>query len=186
MELPAPADLKKKCQKLGLTQNELAEMAGVSQPMIAKIESGDVDPRLSTLRSIVDALNRAQSRIRKASDIMTSPVISVSPHDLLEMALTIMESSGFSQLPVIEDDVLVGSISERAILRIMASRGLENISHLQVVKVMEEAFPTVSPGTEVTIISSLLEFSQAVIVTEVGKVVGVITKFNVLHMMRNA
>ena len=38
MELPLPADLKKKRQELGFTQNELAMLAGVSQPMVAKIE----------------------------------------------------------------------------------------------------------------------------------------------------
>lgn len=185
MELPLPADLKKKRQELGFTQNELAMLAGVSQPMIAKIESGDVDPRLSTLRSIVDALNHAQTQRRSASDIMTKPVISVEPDDLLERALSIMEDEGFSQLPVIDNEVLVGSISERVILRIMASRGLEDISHLKVSMVMEEAFPTVSPGTEVSIISTMLDYSQAIIVTELGRVVGVITKFNVLRLMKD-
>jgi len=116
---------------------------------------------------------------------MTSPVIYVQPDNLLERALSIMENEGFSQLPVIENGVLMGSISERVIMRIMSSRGLENISHLHVSEVMEEAFPTISPGTEVAVVSNLLEFAQAIIVAELGKVVGVITKFNVLQMMKD-
>jgi len=46
MFLPTPEELKKRRTNLNLTQNELARLAGVSQPLIARIESGDVDPRL--------------------------------------------------------------------------------------------------------------------------------------------
>jgi len=56
MILPTPEDLKKMRLELSLTQHDLATRAGVSQPLIARIESGDVDPRLSTLRKIFNAL----------------------------------------------------------------------------------------------------------------------------------
>ncbi|MCG7853963.1 MAG: helix-turn-helix domain-containing protein, partial [Methanosarcinaceae archaeon] len=36
MSLPTPEDLKQKRAELGLTQNELAKRAGVSQPLIAR------------------------------------------------------------------------------------------------------------------------------------------------------
>ncbi|MCD4809259.1 MAG: helix-turn-helix domain-containing protein, partial [Methanosarcinales archaeon] len=52
MFLPTPGDIKKRRVGLNLTQNELAKLAGVSQPLIARIEAGDVDPRLSTLTKI--------------------------------------------------------------------------------------------------------------------------------------
>ncbi|MGP8331846.1 MAG: helix-turn-helix domain-containing protein, partial [Methanosarcinaceae archaeon] len=55
MQLPTPGDLKQKRTELCLTQSELAKRAGVSQPLIARIESGDVDPRLSTLWKIFEA-----------------------------------------------------------------------------------------------------------------------------------
>jgi len=60
MELPTPQDLRERRTALDLTQSALAEMAGVSQPLIARIEGGDVDPRLSTLRRIVAALDEAR------------------------------------------------------------------------------------------------------------------------------
>ena len=50
MDLPTSADLKERRTDLALTQSELAERADVSQPLIARIEGGDVDPRLSTLQ----------------------------------------------------------------------------------------------------------------------------------------
>ena len=59
--------------KLGLTQSALAEKANVSQPLIARIEAGDVDPRLSTLRSIISALDEMERSRVTAKDLMTAP-----------------------------------------------------------------------------------------------------------------
>ncbi|MGE0632662.1 MAG: helix-turn-helix domain-containing protein [Pseudobdellovibrionaceae bacterium] len=44
-------------KQLGLTQSELADKCETTQQTIAKIEQGVVDPRLSTLEKIADALN---------------------------------------------------------------------------------------------------------------------------------
>ncbi len=41
----------------GITQAELAERCGTTQQQIARIENGSVDPRLSTLRRVADALD---------------------------------------------------------------------------------------------------------------------------------
>jgi transcriptional regulator with XRE-family HTH domain len=40
----------------GLTQEQLAEMVGTKQPSIARLESGKMEPRLSFLRRVVEAL----------------------------------------------------------------------------------------------------------------------------------
>jgi transcriptional regulator with XRE-family HTH domain len=42
---------------LGMTQAELAERCGTTQQQIARIETGAVDPRVSTVRRIAEALN---------------------------------------------------------------------------------------------------------------------------------
>jgi predicted transcriptional regulator len=41
-------------RRAGLTQRALAERAGVPQPAIARIESGAVSPRLSTLLELIE------------------------------------------------------------------------------------------------------------------------------------
>ena len=41
----------------GLSQRALAERAGMPYPMIARLELGQTDPRLSTLRRLAKALN---------------------------------------------------------------------------------------------------------------------------------
>lgn len=40
----------------GLSQSELAARCGFTQPAIARLEAGDVEPRLSTLLRLADAL----------------------------------------------------------------------------------------------------------------------------------
>ena len=48
----------------GLTQEQLAELVGTKQPSIARLESGKVEPRLSFLRRVVEALGgRLEVRI---------------------------------------------------------------------------------------------------------------------------
>lgn len=41
---------------VGWTQRELAEQSGVQQPVIARLEAGDNDPKLSTLTKLAHAL----------------------------------------------------------------------------------------------------------------------------------
>jgi transcriptional regulator with XRE-family HTH domain len=40
----------------GLTQEQLATLAGTKQPSIARLESGKMEPRLSFLRRVVEAM----------------------------------------------------------------------------------------------------------------------------------
>jgi len=65
MRIPTGEEIKKARQDRGLTQAELAARADVSQPLIARIESGDVDPTLATLHTIVSGLNDAETSIEQ-------------------------------------------------------------------------------------------------------------------------
>lgn len=183
MELPTPESIKRRRMKLGLTQSALAGRASVSQPLIARIEAGDVDPRLSTLRSIILALDEMEKNRVTAKDLMTTPVIAVSTTDTVEHAVKLMEKQGFSQLPVIDSGVPVGSISENAVVQAMGSGDLGSISSSRVSVIMEDSFPTVSPKTSMGTISHLLETYHAVLVMEMGRVIGVITKYDIMRLL---
>ncbi len=84
--LPTPEEIRRLRLKAGLTQKELAERAGVSQSLIARIESGTVDPRLSTLKKILRALEEATKEGIKAGDVMHTPVITVQMTDSIRKA----------------------------------------------------------------------------------------------------
>lgn len=167
---------------MGITQSDLAERAGVSQPLIARIESGSVDPRYSTLCKIIRALDEFEMEQVCAGDIMHSPVIHTHPSDPVEDAVEIMQEHGFSQMPVIESGVPVGSISEENVVQAISRGSLSKQS--TVGQIMDDSFPTVSPGTDVNVVSPLLEHNHAVLVLEKGQVVGVITKHNLMSLLR--
>ncbi len=174
MELPTPQDLRERRTEFGLTQTELAEAAGVSQPLIARIEGGDVDPRLSTLRRIVAALNEAEGEVVRAVNLMHESVVSVPPDDSVHKAVELMNEEAYSQLPVIQNGVPVGSISQGDIVDAGTDVGEYPVS-----EVMSESFPTVSQEATVDEIRNLLEHYKGVVVTEAGETVGMITEADI-------
>ena len=184
MFLPTPYDIKKMRLELNLTQHLLASRAGVSQPLIARIESGDVDPRLSTLNKIFKVFDEANKEKIDVRKIMHPSVIHTSSDRSVEEAARIMEEHGFSQMPVIDNGVPVGSISTEQIVRSMTDHDLRKVSHLLVRNIMGESFPTTSPTTDANTVSRILEKNPAVLVLETGKVIGVVTKHDIMKMLR--
>ncbi len=184
MFLPTPEDFKKLRLELSLTQHDLATRAGVSQPLIARIESGDVDPRLSTLHKIFNAFDSARKEKVLARNVMHSPIIHTTSDSSLEDAVRIMEEHGFSQMPVIDDGDPVGSISTDQIVASMTDQDIKKVSHLLVRNIMGESFPTVSLTTDANTVSRILEKNPAVLVLEKGVVVGMVTKHDIMKMLR--
>lgn len=75
MQIPTGEDIRAARLKKGLTQSELAEKAGVSQPLIARIESSDVDPTVDTLYGIVSALNGSSSEVEQKDVKISMPSV---------------------------------------------------------------------------------------------------------------
>jgi predicted transcriptional regulator len=173
MEIPTPEDLRERRQDLDMTQSDLADRAGVSQPLIARIENGDVDPRLSTVSRIVEVFETAEEDTVTAKDLMSEEVVTVAPDDTVREAVDTMQDAQFSQLPVVEDGVPVGSTSDAMVAR--ARSETEDLPHARVDEIMGESFPTVSPDADLSTVSRLLDHTSGVLVTREGKVVGIIT-----------
>ena len=99
----------------GLTQRELAQLVGVSQAHIAKIENAKVDPRLSTVNKILQVLVEGEGRICR--DIMTRSVISAKPSDRILRISEVMMRNAISQLPVMHENKIVGTVTEQTIIK---------------------------------------------------------------------
>ena len=169
-------EVKKIRKKLGLTQTELANRAGVSQSLIAKIESGKIDPTYTKTKKIFAALSDLEKKEEiKAEQIMTTKLISIAPNESVQEAISKMKKFQISQLPVIDDNKLVGSVSESTILEaLLDAKG-------KIVKdVMQESPPIISKTTSIQVVSNLLKHYPMVLVSEEGKLVGLITKSDLL------
>ena len=175
MDLPTPEELRERRTELGLTQSELAASADVSQPLIARIEGGDVDPRLSTLRRIVNALQEAEGELLRAADLMNSPVASVAPDASVSETTDLMNERGFSQVPVIREGTPLGLIGTSDIRQ----RSEDNIGDLPVAEVMREAISVVEPDALLDTVDAHLDHNDAVLVVEAGDTIGIITEADV-------
>jgi len=185
--LPTLDEIPKKRKALGLTQSKLAELAGVSQSIIAKIESGTVDPSYSIVKRLVETLDKQSvdtSRPR-VSEIMSRPVISVSRTQLVRDAVDVMKRRGYSQLPVLEGTRSVGSISEKTILD-RAARGdpLEALLNNRVRDIMDSPLPTVNEDTPLEFVLGLLQGNYGVLVTKGESAIGILTKSDILKTRR--
>jgi predicted transcriptional regulator len=186
-QLPRSEDIKKLRKEASLTQVELAKRAKVSQSLIARIESGTVDPRVSTLRRILEVITESstgKSLKVSVSQVMCSPVISVEATDSVRTAIELMEKDGVSQLPVMKGDAIVGTISEATVVRHLSSG--ENVFNSRVNEIMDESLAVVPPSTGVDEAYELMSRGYpAVLVVDKGKIVGIVTKIDlIIHRSR--
>lgn len=170
--------LKKRRKLLNLTQTQLAKLSGISQSLIAKLESGKIDPAYSKIKKIIQTLDKIESKdVRKAKDVMIKKMVSININDKVKKAVDLMHKKAISQVPVFDKGVSVGSILEKTITKFVSEgKPVKKILEMKAKEIMEESFPTVSEETPIDILSSLLNINQAVLVTKRNKVMGIVTR----------
>jgi predicted transcriptional regulator len=170
--------IKKMREECGLTQQQLAEAVGITQAHVAKIENERVNPRLSTINKIISVLKT--NKTLKCESFITKKIISAKPDDSVHHVVKLMRENDISQIPIMEGEKCVGSVSEKTIVR-----NLDRISGSTEVKdLMDEPFPIVSYRENVDLIKTLLEYHQAVLVSERGRIIGIVTKSDLLNLLK--
>lgn len=187
MILPDIHHIKARRKQLGLTQRKLAMMSGISQSLIAKIESGKAEASYNKIKTIFKILdNLTQKTEKKCKEIMTTSIISIKENNTVGMAVKLMKKHEISQLPVFDNNTKVtGSITETTILKAMentnrTNRTKDELFKQKIKQIQEEAFPIVNKQTPINSIIPLLKNVPAVLVSEKGKIVGIISKVDVL------
>ena len=183
--LPAIEIIPDRRRKLGLTQNQLADLAGVSQSYIAKLEAGKIEPSYLKVKSIFEALDKLERKKEvSASEIMTQSVISVQASANINEAIDTMRKHGFSQLPVLDGSKSVGGLSERTLLdHILYPEDDAPPGSKKVREIMEDNFPQVADDAPLSLLSNLLKYYPAVLVQKKGEIVGIITKADLLGVI---
>ena len=107
-------------------------------------------------------------------------VISVSPNEILRDALAKMNENSVTQIPVLENNMSVGSLRESHVLtRLLESRDLldEKVS-----EVMDESFPVLNEDSGLNEIKQALLDSPAVLIEDFKRITGIITRTDVLDL----
>jgi cystathionine beta-synthase len=110
------------------------------------------------------------------------PIVSVAPAAAVRQALNLMSSWGVSQLPVLEGDEQIGSVSDTA----LQTRALEQPGLLDrpVREVLEPAFPVVEAGASTARLGALLtRETPAALVRTDGRFIGIVTRYDLLQQM---
>ena len=169
--------IKEMRTEAGLSQAKLAKLAKVSQAHVARIENETVDPRMSTVNRILRIL-RSKDRRKRCRSIMNPSIISASPDEAIDEIIHMMRDRDISQFPVMREGSQVGSVDEASIIKNLDRR----IHTLSVKHIMDRPFPVVDGGDPVDIVQPLLDFHAAVLVSEKGKLKGIITKSDLIGM----
>jgi predicted transcriptional regulator len=187
MAFPKVSDIKKMRKQLDMTQNELARIASVSQSTIAKLERNTISASYEIVTRVFDALeNEGKARkIRKtAKDVLHSSIITINNDATLAEVSDLMKRRGYSQMPVMNHESVVGSISEETILeKLRQGLSLDELSRIRTEEVMNEAYPVIPEETPVDVVATLLYHSPAVLVQRKGRIIGIITKSDLLKLI---
>ena len=187
MAFPAVTDIKKMRKQLDMTQNELAKASHVSQSTIAKLERNTISASYEIVTRVFSALEN-EGKVRKikktARDVLHASIVTVANQATLAEVGDMMKKRGYSQMPVMNGESVVGSISEEAILgKLRQGLSIDELSEIKVEEVMNEAYPVIPEETPVETVATLLYHSSAVLVQRRGKICGIITKSDLLKLI---
>ncbi len=187
MPFPRVEEIKKMRKQLDITQSELARMANVSQSTIAKLERSSISASYEIVTHVFEAIEN-EGKLRKlnktAKDVLHTPIVSIHKDSTLAEVSDLMKRRGYSQLPVMNGETVVGSISDETILnQLRQGTSLDELSHIRVEGVMNEAYPVIPETTAVEMVATLLSGSPAVLVQRKGKISGIITKSDLLKLI---
>jgi cystathionine beta-synthase len=108
----------------------------------------------------------------------TPRLVSVGPKNQVGEALQLMNSYGLSQLPVLDDGKSVGSLREGRLMSKLLNDG--ELVRQDIAKVMDKSFPVVAEDLGLDVATKYLKDSPAVLVEEYGRIVGIITRYDVI------
>src|SRR5262249_33396270 len=131
-------------------------------------------------------------QVMLVADVMQAPVLTVTPKTTLPQAMRLVQHRGIRHLPVVEDDTLVGIVSDRDLKRAMASPATSLEAHelrylldaVTMDEIMTRAIITVGRTIPIEEAARLMvkERVSALPVTERGRLIGIVTETDVLEL----
>ena len=187
MKFPPMSDIRKMRKALDITQSQLAAESGVSQSTIAKIERESIAASYATVVKLFETLDEMGNDDRRnltAKDVASKDVVSIQSSNTIHEASELMKSTGYSQLPVLKEETPVGSISEKRIFELMMKgTTVTELSNTPVYRIMNDSYPVVPENLSINTVTKMMSDCDAVLVHKNGKIVGMITKADLLKVI---
>ncbi len=184
IKFPELDEIKKKRTKLNISQKELGRILKIPQSTISRIENNDMDPPYSKVKRIFEYLE--QERIKKnniyktAREIMTKQIISINSQSSIKDAIDLMNKHDLSQVPIIDSNQNLGSLTAKKIQKIIADH--PDLKNVNVLDLKQLPFPEIEKNWSIKAISNLLTNYPAVLVKEFNQFVGIITDSDFLKL----
>ena len=123
----------------------------------------------------------AVSDILKRKSRGLEKLITLSPGDTVETAVSLMKKHGISQIPVVKDGVQVGSIRDVALMGGLTNKKFFHDQRIE--DVMEEPLQSIGIQHSIMRPVSFLKEKNAFVVTDAGKIVDIIATIDVIDYL---
>ncbi len=177
-------EIRRRRLALGIPLGELARAVGRSDATLSRVERGQIRPSYELVQKILAYLDDHEGRATRpltAADVMNRTVVTVEGGADLARAAQLLERGGFSQLPVVDEGRVTGSLSETGVLRALArAEGRRS----RVREIQEVAYPQVDESFPADLLTGLLGRYPAVLVAHRGDLRGIITRADLIRGLR--
>ena len=183
--LPELTEIKELRKRLDISQEILGKIINANQSTISRIESGKADPSYSKVKKLFEFLEyekmKRKKTEKKATDIMTKAPITINYKSSIKNAVELMNRYNISQLPIIDDNKNLGSITSKKVQKVITDN--HELINAEVDLIKELPFPEVEKDWDIKDISNLLTNYSAVLVKKHGKYIGIITDADLLKLI---
>jgi len=177
-------EIRRRRLALGISLGDIARAVGRSDATLSRIERGQIRPSYELVQRLLGYLETQEGLTTPkltVGDLMSRSLASIGSASLLVEAAQRMESGGYSQLPVVDDGRVVGSLSESALLRAL---GQPTARRARVRDVLETAYPVVDENFPADLLPPVLGRYPAVLVAHRGELRGIVTKADLIRGLR--
>lgn len=187
MDFPELKTIKERRKKLGVGQKLLASLSGVSQSLIAKIESQKVDPSYKVVKQIFVILEKLENKSEKrVKDIMKKKIFIISEDKNIEEVINMMKEKKIFVVPVVsvgQKERVVGVIDSKNLFERLDGLEIEDLRIKKVSEVMNESFNSVSPESPISLVYSILKINDFVFVMKSGELAGIVSREDFLWLV---
>ncbi|MEO8399333.1 MAG: pyridoxal-phosphate dependent enzyme [Ignavibacteriaceae bacterium] len=106
-------------------------------------------------------------------------LVYLNAQDKVKTAVEMLNTRGFSQLPVMENGDSVGSLRETKVMAKLLDN--PNLIESKVEDIMGPGFPALDEKTDLATVKKYLSDSPAVLVTEYGRIIDIITRYDIIE-----